>query len=83
MVVNEVQDGKFKTLFIGNVEVPRGQPRWRSEPIDRPVYPRPATGRAGRGRRVEQIIVNGVVLAANYALIALGLTLIFSSHGLL
>jgi branched-chain amino acid transport system permease protein len=32
---------------------------------------------------VEQIIVNGVVLAANYALIALGLTLIFGILGFL
>jgi len=32
---------------------------------------------------LEQIIVNGVVLAANYALIALGLTLIFGILGLL
>ena len=32
---------------------------------------------------MEQIIVNGVVLAANYALIALGLTLIFGILGLL
>jgi branched-chain amino acid transport system permease protein len=32
---------------------------------------------------VEQIIVNGVVLASNYALIALGLTLIFAIMGFL
>ena len=32
---------------------------------------------------MEQIIVNGVVLAANYALIALGLTLIFAIMGFL
>ena len=32
---------------------------------------------------MEQIIVNGVVLAANYALVALGLTLIFAIMGFL
>ena len=32
---------------------------------------------------MEQVLVNGVVLSANYALIALGITLIFSIMSLL
>jgi branched-chain amino acid transport system permease protein len=32
---------------------------------------------------LEQVLINGLVLAVNYALIALGITLIFSIMGVL
>ena len=67
LVVNVYKDGKFETLFVAR---------------SRLILPTPGPAPAGPPSRgvplMEQIIVNGLYLGASYALIALGLTLIFA-----
>ena len=66
MVVNEFQDGEFKTLFVGSVEYREAEPRRGLEPARPAGVQAPRAGRVGaRGREeaaVEQISINGVVL---------------------
>ena len=74
LVVNEYKDGKFETLFVGagRLSLTRFD---RRRARRRPAGP---CSLAAEERPMEQILANGLYLGAQYALIALGLTLIFS-----
>ena len=95
LVVNEYEDGKFKTLFVAKSTEASPHPASRHSATRAKGDARdsrqgasndaPSLDACGEGRDegaedhgMEQVIANGLYLGAQYALIALGLTLIFA-----
>ena len=78
------QDGKFKTLFIGEVEWAPGRPRhWSGPSSGRAQVPSRVARNARRGRRTWSRSSSTASYCATTALVALGLTLIFAIMGFL